>query len=165
MYVCYYLHVRSVDFSSLLSFLILKSYQEMWPWMNNILPENAAEICSGRLFISITELTIWGPRNRMISEFTSKYDLFEACLASSTIPFVTERHGLRKYRDMWVIDGGVTSNTPVFQDDIRRQLVFKVITLIDKTKLLVKLSSSTFEAIRCGLSSSLAYKPKRYLAT
>ena len=67
----------------------------------------------------------------MISEFSSNYDLFEACLASSTLPFVTERYGLRKYRDMWVIDGGVTSNTPVFQDDIRRQLVFKVMTISD----------------------------------
>ena len=105
----------------------MKAYQEMWPWMDSILPDNAAEICSGRLFISITELTIWGPRNKMISKFSSKHDLFEACLASSTVPFVTERYGIRKFRDMWVIDGGVTSNTPVFQDDIRRQLVFKVI--------------------------------------
>ena len=107
--------------------VISQAYQEIWPWFDSILPENVAEYCSGRLFISVTELTILGPRNRMISEFSSKADLFEACLASSTVPFITERYGVRKFRDMWVVDGGVTANTPVFQDDLRRQLVFQVL--------------------------------------
>jgi len=101
----------------------------MWPWIQSIIPEDAYKQCSGRLFISITELTVLGPRNRMISEFFSNEDLFQACLASSTVPFLTERYGMRVFRDMWVVDGGVTVNTPIFHDGARRQLVFQV-TLI-----------------------------------
>lgn len=59
--------------------------------MKEMLPENAYELCNGRLHISITFLTGWGAENKMISEFTSNDDLFQACLASSTIPFITER--------------------------------------------------------------------------
>lgn len=59
--------------------------------MKEMLPENAYQLCTGRLFVSITFLTGWGFENKIISEFTSNEDLFQACLASSTIPYVTER--------------------------------------------------------------------------
>lgn len=94
--------------------------------MKYIIPEDAYIRCSGRLFISITEVTPFGCKNWIVSEFTSNRDLFEACLASSTIPFVSERWGMRKYRGKWVIDGGVTNNSPVFQDSLHRQLVFRL---------------------------------------
>lgn len=60
-----------------------------------MLPEDAYKRCCGRLFISISIVTLFGLKNRIISEYTSNDDLFEACCASSTIPFITERHGLR----------------------------------------------------------------------
>jgi len=104
-----------------------EAYTEIWPWVNSHLPENAWQICSGRLFISITEVTWYGGlHNHLISEFTSNFDLFEACLASSTVPFISLPTMFRKYRDMYVVDGGITNNVPVFTDYAHRQLVFRL---------------------------------------
>jgi hypothetical protein len=35
----------------------------------DILPDNAHELCNGRVFISITVLSITGPKNLIISQF------------------------------------------------------------------------------------------------
>ena len=109
---------------------------QQWPLINAQLPEDAYKKCSGRLFISITVIRNWGRlENVVISEFSSNQDLFEACLASSTIPYITERGGYRLYRGMRVIDGGLTNNTPVFRDGTRRQLVFRLSQVLLKCSL------------------------------
>jgi predicted acylesterase/phospholipase RssA len=101
--------------------------EEMWPLVSAQLAEDAYKGCCGRLYISITVVRSWGRlENLVVSEFLSNEDLFEACLASSTIPYITERGGYRLFRGMKVIDGGLTNNTPVFRDGIRRQLVFRL---------------------------------------
>jgi hypothetical protein len=114
-----------------------ESYNEMWPWIESHLPENAYQICSGRLFISVTEVTWCGFRNRIISEFSSNRDLFDACLASSTVPYISLPTAMMKFRDMWVIDGGVTDNTPIFKDLPHRVLVFRLSDVFYPFKLLV----------------------------
>lgn len=99
----------------------------VWPWLRTVLPPDAYRRCSGRVFISITVFSSLGvPTNLMVSRFTSNHDLFEACLASSTIPFVTESGLGPRFRGMRVVDGGVTCNTPVFKDGVRRQLVIQL---------------------------------------
>jgi len=103
-----------------------EAYTELWPWMMSNLPENAWEICNKRLFVSVTEVTMFGCKNHMISEYTCNEDLFEACIASSTVPYISLPTMLRRYKDMWCVDGGVTNNTPVFPDNVRRQLVFNL---------------------------------------
>jgi hypothetical protein len=114
-----------------------EAYEELWPWIESHMPENAYEICSGRLFISITEVTWFGLKNRIISQYSSNRDLFEACLASSTVPYISLPRAMMKYRDMWVIDGGVTDNTPVFTDLPRRTLVFRLSDVFYPFKLLI----------------------------
>jgi predicted acylesterase/phospholipase RssA len=103
-----------------------EAYEDMWPWTESHLPKDAYKICSGRLFISITEVSLFGIHNRMISEFTSNRDLYDACLASSTVPYISLSECFRRYRNMWCLDGGITNNTPVFPDRVRRQLVFRL---------------------------------------
>ncbi|RYH24379.1 hypothetical protein EON65_16790 [archaeon] len=114
-----------------------EAYDDIWPWVSSHMPENAYKICSGRLFISITEVTWFGFKNHMISEYTSNRDLLDACLASSTVPFISLRHMLRRYRGMWVLDGGLTNNTPVFPDHVRRQLVFRLLDVFYPARLLI----------------------------
>lgn len=113
-------------------------YTEIWPLINAQLPENSWEICSGRLFISITEFTGYGFKNHIISEFTSNFDLFECCMASSAIPYVTLPTMFRVYRGMWVLDGGITNNTPIFTDYKRRQLVFRLGDVLYPVKSVLK---------------------------
>jgi hypothetical protein len=100
-----------------------------------VLPEDAYKRCSGRLFISITVFNSYGMlENMIVSQFDSNDDLYNACCASSTIPFISERvgdwgsgkWGLRRYRGRLCVDGGLTNNCPVFKDGVRRQLVFQL---------------------------------------
>jgi len=103
-----------------------EAYRELWPWIKERLPENAWEICTGRLFVSITEVTPFGFKNHMISDYTCNDDIFEACMCSSTVPYISLPTMMYRFRGMWCIDGGVTNNTPVFPDHVRRQLVFRL---------------------------------------
>jgi hypothetical protein len=72
----------------------------------------------------------------MISEYTSNQDLYEACLASSAIPYLTFQGFVKKYRGMNVLDGGLTNNTPIFTELPRRTLVFRLTDLYYPVKLL-----------------------------
>jgi hypothetical protein len=58
---------------------------------------HSQEICTDRLFISITEVTLFGFKNHIISKYTSNYDIFEACLASSTVPYVSLSGCMREF--------------------------------------------------------------------
>ena len=105
---------------------LLEAYEELWPLIKPLLPADAFKICTGRLFISVTEVTWGGIRNRMISEYTSNEDLFNCCCASSTIPYMSYPTWFWNLRGKWALDGGLTNNTPVFPDGERRQLVFRL---------------------------------------
>ncbi len=50
----------------------------------------------------------------------------QAMIASSTIPFLSADGFGRKFRGMRVLDGGITNNTPLFTDNVRRQIVFQL---------------------------------------
>ena len=113
------------------SMTILEIYRDvLWPWLEQALDPDAYLRCSGgRCCISITRFApVTGrPMNWLVSDFTSNRDLFDACMASSTIPMVTTP-GLwaPKYRGVRVIDGGLTLNTPIFEDGQRRQIVVRL---------------------------------------
>ena len=105
---------------------LLEAYQELWPQVRAVLPQDAYKQCSGRLFISLTKVTIWGVENVMISEFSSNEDLFNCCCASSTIPYMSIPRWFWYFRGEPYLDGGLTNNTPVFPNGERRQLVFRL---------------------------------------
>jgi hypothetical protein len=102
------------------------AYESVIPWLKQRLPENSWEICNHRLHICITEVTMTGLKRHVINEFHNNDDLYEACLASSTIPILSEKAGLRRFRNMWVMDGGLTSNLPIFEDNAHPQLIFNL---------------------------------------
>lgn len=108
---------------------LLEVYEKIWPrGVQDLLPEDAYITCTGRLFISVTEITRWGLRNRIISTFKSNEDLFQCCCASSMIPYLSHMKlywELKSY-NMWCLDGGITNNTPIFSDGTNRQLVFRL---------------------------------------
>jgi predicted acylesterase/phospholipase RssA len=125
------------------------SLMESFEYISNILlPDNAHQICSGKVFLSITLLTLTGPKNILVSEFRkklfcfelltlqkeyslillfldSKEDLIEAVVASCSIPFMTTKRIGKSFRGLRVLDGGFTNNTPVFPSSDVRQLVGK----------------------------------------
>ncbi len=92
-----------------------------------VLPEDAHERCNGRVFISITRIENGLLKNEMVSHFESREDVLQCCMASSQLPFISCKGFGSRFRGRLVLDGGFTSNTPHFRDEIsknRAQLVF-----------------------------------------
>ncbi|KAI6187596.1 PNPLA domain-containing protein [Aphelenchoides besseyi] len=79
--------------------------------LNRMLPPNAHELCSGRLFISLTRYRDF--KNIVVSEFKTRDELIQAILCSSFIPFYS---GWQPpiYRGEAYCDGGLSDNQPVY---------------------------------------------------
>lgn len=117
---------------------IHSAYRDMWPWIKERLPEDAYKRVRGKLFLSVTIFDKWGrPRNKLVTDFRSNEDLFATCLASSSIPYITETDFGKRFRGMRVVDGGFTDNCPVFNDGVRRQLVIQLSQVQYPFRLLV----------------------------
>ena len=98
--------------------MLLDAYRAFIPtMMEKTLPVDAWQRCSGRVFISITRVSLQrGIENVVVSEFTSNADLIGACLASSTIPLVSTSSLFSRYRGWIALDGGITNNLPTFDN-------------------------------------------------
>ncbi|XP_029192136.2 patatin-like phospholipase domain-containing protein 2 isoform X2 [Acropora millepora] len=74
-----------------------------------MLPDNAHEIASGRLHISLTRVPDF--TNLIVSEFSSKDDLIEALVATSFVPVYS---GIFPsiFRGEYYVDGGISDNLP-----------------------------------------------------
>ena len=89
-----------------------------------LLPKNAHIICSDKVYISVTKLGL--PfKNEIISKFSSRQDLIDTILCSSSFPFFVNNNIYHKYKNKYYIDGFFTNNTPYFKDNIRKQIIIK----------------------------------------
>ena len=78
-------------------------------WLDRILPHNCHVICSGKVHISVTVVSLNCPqlRRMIVSSFCSKQDLINACLSSSHIPFLLDGNFTRVYRGKRCVDGSL----------------------------------------------------------
>lgn len=65
-------------------------------WLERLLPEDAAQKCSGRVEVAMTALP--SLKQTTASHFTSKEDVLEACLASAYVPFFLDGKLATSYR-------------------------------------------------------------------
>ncbi|ESO97529.1 hypothetical protein LOTGIDRAFT_104376 [Lottia gigantea] len=81
--------------------------------LRQVLPENAHEIASGRLFISLTRVS--DKQAVIVSQYDSKEELIQALLCSSFVPFYS---GLipPKFRGERYVDGGLSDNLPILDE-------------------------------------------------
>lgn len=86
--------------------------------LDDVLPEDAGERCTGKCFISITSL-LPTPHNVILTEFDSKDDLIDAVIASTYIPTWTFP-GVCLHRGMVCVDGGVTNNLASLAEETLR---------------------------------------------
>jgi len=111
------------------------------------LPGNAHVLCSGKVFLSITVVEAGFVRNLVVSEFFSKQDVVDACIASSNIPFLATSGLGKRFRGMRVLDGGVTNNIPYFRDDARKQIAFNLSKVQYPLSLTLSASDPSIEAL------------------
>ena len=96
----------------------------------------------------------------VVSQFESNEDLFEACVASSCVPLVTQRGVGTIYQDKRVFDGLFSGeNIPYFSDDVRPQLVFDLGKVPYSRRALVHAVDPSIE----GLAVSGALQTDRFL--
>lgn len=81
-----------------------------------MLPENAHQLCSYRLGISLTKL--WDMDNEIVSVFTSRRDLIDAVLCGCFIPLWSGSLTLPLFRRQKCIDGAYSNNKPKFNDQV-----------------------------------------------
>uniref|UniRef100_A0A8D0Z962 Acylglycerol transacylase n=1 Tax=Sus scrofa TaxID=9823 RepID=A0A8D0Z962_PIG len=79
--------------------------------LRRILPDNAHQLLSGKLCISLTRVS--DGKNVLVSDFRSKEEVLDALLCSSFIPLVS---GFipPSFRGERYVDGGVSDNVPFF---------------------------------------------------
>jgi hypothetical protein len=53
-------------------------------WLDELLPDDAHDVCRDRVHLLSLQLTLPRPRRRLISDFESKEDLIGACMSSGT---------------------------------------------------------------------------------
>jgi len=81
--------------------------------LERMLPDDAHETCSGKLFVSVTS---WSDRkNVLINQFDSREDLIDALVCSSYLPLYT---GIfpPTFKGKVYLDGGFTDNCPMLDD-------------------------------------------------
>lgn len=72
-------------------------------WLDELLPDNAADMCRDRITIVVTTLPNMAQIG--ISDFTDKHDLINAAMASSHIPMFLDLKFARRCRGKYCIDG------------------------------------------------------------
>ncbi|KAL4225553.1 Patatin-like phospholipase domain-containing protein 2 [Mactra antiquata] len=81
--------------------------------LREVLPDNAHEIASGRLFISLTRVS--DRQSVIVSEYSSKEELIQALMCSAHVPLYS---GLVPpvFRGVRYVDGGLSDNIPILND-------------------------------------------------
>eukprot|EP00884_Botryococcus_braunii_P000579 jgi/Botrbrau1/10521/Bobra.7_1s0005.1 len=74
-------------------------------WLEDLLPEEAHKICSGRLKLVVTDVFGW--TTTYAEEFESRNDLVDACMASAHVPFVLDWKPFAGYRGKPYLDGSL----------------------------------------------------------
>ena len=77
--------------------------------LDDVLPSNAHEITSGEIKIGVLTSRF---DLKIFSNFDSKKDLIDACVASSHIPFYMDRHAFYHWRGKRWLDGGLLDILP-----------------------------------------------------
>ena len=70
-------------------------------WLETVLPEDAAQRCSGQVEVVVTAVPAM--RRVIISEFNSKNDVVEACLASAHVPFLMDGKMVTAYKGIKIM--------------------------------------------------------------
>ncbi len=72
-------------------------------WLDELLPHNAADICRGRVDVVVSIAPVM--TQVAISDFRSKQDLIDVCMASAHVPLFLDKRLMRPCRDMHCVDG------------------------------------------------------------
>eukprot|EP00467_Chlorarachnion_reptans_P015830 CAMPEP_0114495924 /NCGR_PEP_ID=MMETSP0109-20121206/5490_1 /TAXON_ID=29199 /ORGANISM="Chlorarachnion reptans, Strain CCCM449" /LENGTH=377 /DNA_ID=CAMNT_0001673151 /DNA_START=338 /DNA_END=1472 /DNA_ORIENTATION=+ len=95
-------------------------------WLENLLPDDAHERCSGRVRLLLTSVPNF--KQQYVSEFLSREDLIAAVMASIHVPFFLNLKPLKSFRGGYYMDGTLDDfisreNSPILGCDGRAFVV------------------------------------------
>ena len=93
-------------------------------FLNKVLPENAHLLCNNKIFLSITQISGFNIKNKIVSQFNSKDDLINYIKCSCAFPLLANSTFYYKYKNEKYIDGCFTNNTPTFNS--KNHLIIKL---------------------------------------
>ncbi|CAM9904100.1 unnamed protein product [Discosporangium mesarthrocarpum] len=92
-------------------------------WLDELLPENADSIC--RDHVNLLVLSLWPPGKRQsVSDFTSKADLIDACMASVHIPYFMNKRFSARFRGRRYLDGSFRASREALSLGSHRPTVY-----------------------------------------
>ena len=74
-------------------------------WLHDLLPEDAAERCSGKVQVVVTAVPKF--HRETISYFENKNEVIDACLGSAHVPFLMDGKFAAKVKGQRVVDGAL----------------------------------------------------------
>ena len=79
-------------------------------WLDELLPDDAADRCRGRVSVLVREVSVASPyiRQLAVSDFTDKADLISSCMASVHVPFFLDRKMTTEFRGKRCVDGSLS---------------------------------------------------------
>lgn len=89
----------------------------------SIIPDNAYQICTNKVYITATQVTIYGLKHIVFSKYYSNEDLIDACMASSNMPLFISPYILYKYRNCYFLDGYFSSVLPILNNNSNQLLI------------------------------------------
>ncbi len=117
-------HLVSPVFHQNIRVRVLLHVADFWRYCKDALwtdlPADAAAIVSGRLFVSLTDLTL---RNHLVSEFANREELADALACSCFIPAFSG-YRVPRFRGRRFLDGGLTNSLPAPPIPVTTQAVF-----------------------------------------
>lgn len=106
-------------------------------FLYEILPEDAHIICSNKVYITTTQVSL--PFKKItFNQYNSKKDLIEKLLTSTSFPFLVNENIYHSYDNKKYIDGCFSTNTP---------LIFKENTLIFRPFLTGRINLFSLEKL------------------
>ena len=125
--------------------------------LNDVLPENAHELARGKCNVGVLTATC---KYKSFSEFESKQDLIDACLASSHIPIYMDGRFLFTWRKKRWFDGGLLDVLPPDSGEEIKSLPYPILAKLRRDRdRIVTPTHSTFSLFRELLPYSFVPPP------
>lgn len=97
-------------------------------WLWDLLPENAAELCNGRVHLFVLELPAFHTglqfKRVPVTDFRDKADLIDCALASVHIPVFMTGHIWTEFRGSRCVDGSINADRLALNIDPRRHTLY-----------------------------------------
>lgn len=93
-------------------------------WLDTLLPADAHERSSGRVHLLELQLRAPFPKRILVSDYESREDLIDACMASVHIPYFMDMHFSARFRGKRFIDGSFLARRKICSLGPNRPTVF-----------------------------------------